>query len=91
MTTLCIKAIVSGKVQGVFYRNNTRKKALSLNITGWVKNNSDQTVELMACGEHDHINQLIEWLWKGPDRARVTNVAWMEIPSERQNGFIIVR
>ena len=59
MTNKCINAIISGKVQGVFYREGTRQKAESLNITGWVKNNNDDTVELVACGSEENINNLI--------------------------------
>ena len=46
MTNICIKAIVRGKVQGVFYREGTRKKATALQLTGWVKNNDDSPGEL---------------------------------------------
>jgi acylphosphatase len=86
----CIKAVVLGKVQGVFYRNETRKKALSLNITGWVKNNDDGSVELIACGEKENIDKLIDWLWQGPKRANVTNVLHTVVGIEKQDGFVIL-
>lgn len=88
---ICIKAIVSGKVQGVFYREGTRKKAVSSNITGWVKNNVDGTVELQACGEKEDIEKFTKWLRKGPLLARVSNVVWSEIPVESFQGFVVLR
>ncbi|EKD78109.1 MAG: hypothetical protein ACD_42C00040G0003 [uncultured bacterium] len=88
---ICIKATVHGKVQGVFYREGTRKKARSLNITGWVKNNDDGTVELFACGDSEKIKNLIEWLWRGPLLARVEKVDWSEAPEEKQGEFVVLR
>lgn len=89
MTTLCIKAIISGKVQGVFYRSNAHKKAKKLDLTGWVKNNADDTVELIACGDEEKINEFIHWLWKGPLFARVKKVEWSGIPYEKWDEFTI--
>lgn len=91
MSTLCISAIVTGKVQGVFYRSNLQKKAQSLNLTGWVKNNEDGTVELRACGSEENINVLIAWLWKGPWLAKVTSVDWQKIAEENYKEFNIIR
>jgi acylphosphatase len=91
MKKICINAIVSGKVQGVFYRHNTRQKAQSLNITGWVKNNEDGTVELNACGTEENIKNLIDWLQEGPTKATVENVNWREIPEETHTNFKIIR
>jgi len=89
MKTICIKAVISGKVQGVFYRQNTLQKAQSLNLTGWVRNNDDDTVELHACGAEENIKNLVEWLWQGPPRAQVTQVDWSEIPEEKHAAFMI--
>lgn len=91
MTTRCIKAIISGRVQGVFYRSGTCKEAKKLNLTGWVKNNADDTVELIACGTEENINALIEWLWQGPLLSHVTKVDWQNIPEEKHTDFIIER
>ncbi len=51
----------------------------------------DDAVELIACGEEEKINELINWLWKGPLLARVTQVDWQEIPEENHADFIILR
>ncbi|PIZ04581.1 MAG: acylphosphatase [Gammaproteobacteria bacterium CG_4_10_14_0_8_um_filter_38_16] len=91
MEKICIRAIIHGKVQGVFYRESTRKKATTLNITGWVKNNDDNTVELHACGETPQIQKLIDWLWKGPLLARVKKVTWSAIATEKHDDFITLR
>jgi len=91
MKIISIQAIITGKVQGVFYREGTRQKAESLDITGWVKNNKDGAVELHASGTADNIKLLIEWLWQGPPRAQVTHVDWQEIPAEKNNEFTVHR
>ena len=84
---LCIRATVSGKVQGVFFRNGTCQKAQELGLTGWVKNLDNGDVELTACGERDPIMMLTEWLWQGPDTAEVSNVHWEEMPWEEHSEF----
>ncbi len=88
---ICIHAIVRGKVQGVFYRDSTRQQAEALNITGWVKNNTDDTVELHACGETEKVKLLIDWLHEGPARAQVTKVDWHEISLEQHEKFVVLR
>lgn len=89
MTLITISAIVKGKVQGVFYRRYTRKKAIELQLCGWVKNNDDGSVELCAQGEKKNVDALIEWLWRGPFRAKVTHVDWHEIPAQSFDAFYI--
>ncbi len=89
MNTICVKAVISGKVQGVFYRSGTRKKAQSMNLTGWIKNNDNGTVELIACGDEENLKTLIDWLWIGPDAATVDDVVWSEMSFERHDGFEI--
>jgi len=80
---ICCHFLVSGRVQGVFYRANTQKTAISLLLTGWVRNMPDGRVEITACGEREQIDEFIEWLWQGPPAAEVSNVeqqviAWQE-------------
>lgn len=89
MTKICIKASVSGKVQGVFFRDSTLKKAQELQLTGWIKNTTDGNVELLACGEQDHIMELTDWLWRGPKPAEVSNVHWEETPWEAFDSFSV--
>lgn len=88
---ICIQAVIHGKVQGVFYRDSTQQQASTLGITGWVKNNTDGTVELQACGENSKIQLLIDWLHKGSKRADVTKVICHEIPFKEHDEFVILR
>ena len=71
---------VSGLVQGVFFRDSTRLKAEELGVTGWVRNLSDGRVEIMAEGEKEKVEELVEWVKKGSSAARVDNldVEWQE-------------
>ncbi len=78
-----VHIFVSGRVQGVFYRDFTRKQAKRLNITGWVRNLWDGRVEVVAEGEEEDIKKLIEELKKGPPAARVENI---EIKEEETTG-----
>jgi len=72
---ICRKITVSGRVQGVFYRKHAQEKALELQITGTVQNNSDGSVELFACGDEKSINDFIKWCRVGPPLAHVENLA----------------
>lgn len=65
---------VSGRVQGVFYRSNTLKRAKELGITGWVKNLEDGRVEIVAEGEEEKLKKLIEWCKIGPVMAKVRDL-----------------
>jgi len=69
-----IHAFISGIVQGVFFRSNTKRLADNLGVKGWVRNLSDGRVEVVAEGEKDRIDSFIEFLKKGPSTARVDNV-----------------
>jgi len=69
-----IHVFVSGVVQGVFFRTTTRRVAKILGIKGWVKNLPDGRVEVVAEGENENIDKLIEFLKQGPSTARVDNL-----------------
>ena len=75
MDTICIRAIVEGRVQGVSFRDSTRQQALSLGITGHARNNPDGTVEVLACGDESAVNRLVDWLHQGPPAASVSRVS----------------
>lgn len=75
----CVHCIVSGRVQGVFYRALTQERALRLGLRGWVRNLPDGRVELVACGGESELKQLQDWLWKGPQQAQVSEVVCEEI------------
>lgn len=69
-----VRAWVTGKVQGVWFRRATREQALKLGLTGYAKNLPDGRVEVLMCGSSDNIKVLSQWLWQGPENARVTHV-----------------
>ena len=75
--------IISGKVQGVFYRASCQEAAMRLGLKGWVKNLPTSQVEVLVQGEKEKIEKLIAWCKKGPSGAKVTdiNVGWLD--SER--------
>jgi len=89
MTEICLHAWVSGKVQGVFFRVETQKRATELGLRGWVRNTDDDRVEVMACGEEDAVNRLKAWLSQGPARARVSDVRALTCPYENFTTFEI--
>ena len=70
----CFHLIVSGRVQGVFFRDNVRRKAKELELHGYAKNIEDGNVEVVAQGTEEKINQLVEFIKKGPGIAKVTGV-----------------
>ena len=74
---------VSGRVQGVFYRSNTRKKALELGLKGWVRNLPDGRVEAVVEGEENQVDRLIQWCRRGPPSAVVTG---LEVEKETPKG-----
>lgn len=79
-----VNIFVSGRVQGVFFRLETRRIAEELGITGWVKNLPDGRVEILAEGEKEKLEKLVEWVKRGPVFAKVDNleVEWQEYRDE---------
>ena len=85
----CAKFIVSGRVQGVFFRASTRAEAVRLGLTGYAKNLPDGNVEVLACGEAAALDELQRWLHIGPPMARVERVQRTEIEVQQPlRGFI---
>ena len=70
----CIHCIVSGRVQGVFFRASTREQALSLGLSGEVRNLPDGRVAVTACGSQAALESLQQWLRAGPPQAAVSGV-----------------
>ena len=83
--------IVEGKVQGVFFRKTTKQKSQELNITGWVKNTSDDKVEILAFGNTEDLSKFITWCKQGPPKAIVKNIHVEEIEiKDKPKEFSIV-
>ena len=85
-----LTAVVHGSVQGVAFRANTQRAASRLHVTGWVANQWDGTVKVVAEGADESLRQLEKWLRQGPRAARVTKVevSWSE-GIEEYRGFQI--
>lgn len=79
--------LVSGRVQGVFYRASTREQAMALGLSGYAKNLPDGRVEVVASGEASAIDALERWLWRGPSAAKVTEVTRENCVAPDQDGF----
>ncbi len=86
-----VSIVVEGLVQGVFFRQTTKTKALEAGITGEVKNRSDGSVQIIATGTEEQIKKLVEWCHKGPEHAVVMHVHIEQIPIQKFNGFSIVK
>lgn len=69
---------IVGRVQGVWFRESTRREAEALGITGHAKNLPDGSVEVLACGTPAALDRLAGWLGEGPPMARVSSVEWSD-------------
>jgi acylphosphatase len=72
--------LVSGRVRGVFFRENTQRKAKKLGINGWIKNLSGGKVEAVFEGDKKSVEKIVKWAKKGPILAKVENIdiEWQE-------------
>ena len=80
-----VKVIVSGRVQGVWFRARTRQRAEQLGIKGWVRNTTDGRVEAVFEGEEELVREIVEWCYHGPPMAKVSSVE--VIKQEFTNNF----
>ncbi len=87
MTEVRCRAIVSGRVQGVFFRDTCERVATGLGVRGWVRNRPDGTVEVVAEGSRDAVDSLLAWCREGPPRARVDRLALTDEPVAGERGF----
>lgn len=87
MQSARVIAIVSGRVQGVFFRASTARQARALGVTGYARNLPDGRVEVLACGNADAVQMLCRWLETGPPAARVSDVRVENTSVEAPPGF----
>jgi len=80
------RCLVSGRVQGVWYRASTRAKAAELGLTGHARNLDDGRVEVIACGEHEAVAALCDWLWQGSPGCSVRAVEIEDLGLEALGG-----
>ncbi|OEC55706.1 acylphosphatase [Pseudomonas sp. ENNP23] len=91
MARICMHGYVSGKVQGVYYRQSTQEEADRLDLDGWVRNLEDGRVEVLFEGEEAAVRELAAWLEQGPEEARVSAVE-LEVHSlQGIAGFVVRR
>jgi acylphosphatase len=83
----CARFLVTGRVQGVFFRASTREQALRLGLCGYAKNLDDGRVEVVASGSDEALVELEEWLHQGPPAASVESVAREAMPEQTLRGF----
>ena len=86
-----IRLIISGKVQGVYFRQSTKEVASQFGITGTVKNLVDGRVEVIASGNSQELKLLADWCRQGPPRARVDTVESTILPVQEFPDFRISR
>jgi len=84
----CRLFLIEGRVQGVWFRESTRRQAQPLGITGYAKNMADGSVQVLACGEAGALDRLADWLKQGPPMAEVERVEWIVSSSECPDSFI---
>ncbi len=78
------KFIVKGRVQGVFFRDETKKKADALNVKGYVKNLANGTLEVVADCDDKTMQDFLDWLWKGTSGAKVSEVIAKTAPDNEE-------
>ncbi len=85
MPKIRVHLIIKGRVQGVWFRDSTRREAVSLGVCGWVRNRRDGTVEVLAEGPEDRVRRLVLWCHQGPPYAKVSGIS--ETQEEWQGEF----
>lgn len=89
MSQLCLKVLISGRVQGVGFRYHTAHEGLKLGLTGYAKNLKNGDVEVFACGSEDKIKILEKWLEHGPKTSRVDDLKSELLHWQKLSGFKI--
>lgn len=83
----CRRFVVSGRVQGVYYRASAYDIARQFGLTGWVRNLPDGDVEALACGDAAALEEFEQWLWQGPPNARVQRVVATDVAPQEFSDF----
>jgi acylphosphatase len=86
----CLHCFVAGKVQGVWFRAETKKQAEVFGVSGFVRNLPDGRVEVMIAGEEEQVLALRGWLERGPELARVDEVSEEVLGWKEYSGFKIL-
>ncbi len=78
----CVRCVITGRVQGVWFRASTQQQANAMRISGWVRNLADERVEVVACGTQTDLSEFQAWLRRGPDLAIVAEMDCREIATQ---------
>jgi acylphosphatase len=81
------RVLVSGRVQGVWFRDSCRREAVRNGVAGWVRNREDGRVEAVFEGDPDAVNTLVNWSQHGPPRAQVTGIDVVDEEPAGEAGF----
>lgn len=84
---VAVRARISGRVQGVWYRAWTVEQAAALGLDGWVRNRSDGTVEAVFAGPADRVAEMVRRCWQGPPAARVSDIVETPVDDPGVTGF----
>jgi acylphosphatase len=84
------RVVAHGRVQGVFFRDSTRRRAEAEGIAGWVSNRSDGAVEAVFEGDPEAVERIVDFVRRGPGRAEVVEAEVSEEEPEGLSGFRIV-
>lgn len=83
------RVVVHGRVQGVFFRDTTRRRAVEVGVSGWVRNNPEGTVEAAFEGDDAAVERMLRFAGEGPRGATIERVEVFEEPLEGLSGFRI--
>ena len=86
----CMRCIISGRVQGVYYRVSAQGQASQYGIKGWAKNLTSGQVEVMACGNEADLQLFLAWLKQGPGNATISTVTYETLPWMEYQGFLVL-
>ena len=89
-STLRRRVRVSGRVQGVWFRDSARREAVRLGVAGWVRNRADGTVEAVIEGPARAVAELTDWFRVGPPQARVDALEWREEEPAGEEGYRVL-
>ena len=90
MSAVRVRAVVSGRVQGVWFRESCRRRAADLGVAGTVRNRPDGRVEIEVEGARDRVDALLRWAHDGPPRAVVTGVEIEDLVPTGESGFAVL-
>ena len=83
------RVVVTGRVQGVWYRESCRREAIAAGVAGWVRNNYDGTVEAVLEGDEAAVDRVVAWMRTGPRHAVVTGVDVRVETATGERGFTV--